>query len=235
MKCESCNQRQATIAFTRIAGDDKQVLHLCAHCAEIIARQQKGTGEEMGEASQAGTPPAAAGGGSQPSHGSPGDEAGEASPAPPQGPGADKPPAKKVSVVVGNLSSSEKATTCPVCGMTYEEFRKVGRFGCAACYTAFAPHLQRLLKRVHGATRHLGRTPRGAAADTAAAPPQPAVPAPEGGSPAETVEQLRGELAEAVDSEAYERAAELRDRIAQLERGGDGSAAGEAEPRGGRA
>ena len=98
MKCESCNQRQATIAFTRIAGDDKQVLHLCPHCAEIIARQQKGTGEEMGEASQAGTPPASAAAGSQPAPDSPGDGAGEASAAPPQGPGADKPPARRTRV-----------------------------------------------------------------------------------------------------------------------------------------
>ena len=45
MRCESCNEREATIAFTRIAGDDKQVLHLCANCAESIARQEKGTGQ----------------------------------------------------------------------------------------------------------------------------------------------------------------------------------------------
>ena len=144
MKCESCNEREATIAFTRIAGDDKQVLHLCANCAESIARQEKGTGEEMGETQ--------GGGGRAPAARPPaGDSASEpievedqvpsetaAAPAADQ---SGEPPVKKVSIVVGNLSSSDKAVSCSGCGMTYEEFRKVGRFGCAACYSAFAPHL----------------------------------------------------------------------------------------------
>ena len=161
MKCESCNEREATIAFTRIAGDDKQVLRLCANCAESIARQEKGTGQEMGETQGDSARGAGSAQPATPAQANPDDPGtGEGQtpkktvPEP-----VDKPPDKKVSVVVGNLSGSDKAVSCPSCGMSYEEFRKVGRFGCAACYAAFAPHLSRLLKRVHGATRHTGRSP----------------------------------------------------------------------------
>jgi protein arginine kinase activator len=92
---------------------------------------------------------------------------------------------------------------CPECGMTYEEFRKIGRLGCHACYAAFAPQLELLLRRVHGARRHVGK---GLIA------PRPAVFAEQ------ELAELKLQLRAAVAAEAYEQAAQLRDRIAQLER-----------------
>lgn len=92
---------------------------------------------------------------------------------------------------------------CPECGLTYEEFRKLGRLGCHACYAAFAPQLERLLRRVHGARRHVGK---GLIA------PRPAV------FPEQELAELQQQLRAAVAAEAYEQAAQLRDRIAQLER-----------------
>lgn len=206
MKCESCNECEATIAFTRIAGDDKQVLHLCANCAESLARQEKGTGEELGGAAPKKTPPKA-----------PGKAAAGSSTT-----GGHAAPAMKVNVVVGNLARSDSAAACPRCGMTYEEFRKVGRFGCAQCYAAFAQHLQRLLKRVHGATRHAGKSPAGRGASPVSASGTAARPA----AASEELGRLRQELEKAVAAEAYERAAELRDRITQLQ--AEAGAAGEA-------
>jgi protein arginine kinase activator len=95
------------------------------------------------------------------------------------------------------------AAICPACGLTYEEFRKLGRLGCHACYAAFGPQLEKLLRRVHGARRHVGKGP--------IAP-----------GTAPVVEQelatLRQQLRAAVAAEAYEQAAQLRDRITQLER-----------------
>ncbi|MFH1568293.1 MAG: UvrB/UvrC motif-containing protein [Gemmatimonadota bacterium] len=187
MKCESCQEREATIAFTRITGDNKQVLHLCAPCAEQVARQEAGGGPRKAAAA-------------------PGKGAAAPSPAKAH---AKAPPTpgsvKKVSVVVGHLSQTESTAVCPDCGMTYDDFRKVGRFGCAGCYAAFAVQLQRLLKRIHGTTRHTGKSPR-----AAGVPP----------SAAEEMSHLRQELDKAVAAEAYERAAELRDRIAQLQAAG---------------
>ena len=86
--------------------------------------------------------------------------------------------------------------------MTYEEFQKVGRFGCQSCYSAFDRHLERLLKRIHGTARHQGKGP---------------VEKREIGAPEEELARLRRELELAVADEAFEQAAELRDRIVALE------------------
>ena len=43
--------------------------------------------------------------------------------------------------------------------MSYEDFRKVGRLGCAECYGTFKRSLGSLLKRIHGSPIHLGKAP----------------------------------------------------------------------------
>src|SRR3989338_10946713 len=43
---------------------------------------------------------------------------------------------------------------CSGCGMTYEEFGKSGRLGCAVCYDAFAKMLLPLIKRIQRSTHH---------------------------------------------------------------------------------
>ena len=67
---------------------------------------------------------------------------------------------KKVDVVIGLAGTETGKGPCPGCGMTYDEFRKVGRLGCSHCYEAFATPLRRLLKRIHGSDTHVGRGPR---------------------------------------------------------------------------
>ena len=39
MKCNSCQQTEATVIFTRVAGDEKHTLHLCQTCAAKEADQ----------------------------------------------------------------------------------------------------------------------------------------------------------------------------------------------------
>lgn len=111
---------------------------------------------------------------------------------------------EKAAVDVGHLSSSESysAKKCDFCGMSYEEFRKMGRLGCHQCYEAFWPQLERLLKRIHGALKHTGK----------ARVEERELPSVE-----EELIDLRQQLQEAVEAEAYERAAELRDSIVQIE------------------
>ncbi|MBX5465215.1 MAG: UvrB/UvrC motif-containing protein, partial [Clostridia bacterium] len=105
---------------------------------------------------------------------------------------------------------------CPTCGTTYEEFARTSFLGCETCYTAFAPQLEPLLRRIQGADRHRGKRPvapgrreQAAAGGTA--------PAPDGASAGESLAELRRQLDEAVRQEEYERAALLRDRIRALE------------------
>ena len=48
---------------------------------------------------------------------------------------------------------------CTNCGLSYHDFRRIGRLGCSECYGAFKDSLEILLKRIHGSTQHLGRIP----------------------------------------------------------------------------
>lgn len=92
---------------------------------------------------------------------------------------------------------------CPHCGITFEEFRTKGRFGCPHDYSVFADALNPLLDKIHGAHQHTGRLPRG----------QQAVD----GDASDRMLRLRRELQDAVRREDYENAAKLRDTIQSLE------------------
>ncbi len=92
---------------------------------------------------------------------------------------------------------------CPVCGMTYRDFARAGRLGCSRCYATFEDELEPLLRRIHGSERHVGKAP-----------------AKVGGMAQyrRELEQLRKDQAAAVAAEAYEKAAEIRDKIKAVEK-----------------
>ena len=94
---------------------------------------------------------------------------------------------------------------CPTCGLTYADFKKIGRLGCAECYNVFRKYLAPLLKRIHGSNQHIGKTP---ARSKAAAKPYK--------KSADLVE-LKNQLQKAIGQEAFEEAARLRDQIKLLE------------------
>ena len=93
--------------------------------------------------------------------------------------------------------------SCPVCGMTYEEVKKTGRMGCDECYRAFRAQMEPFIRRVHGGNLHKGKIPRRTGRAM--------------GMQQEIV-NLRARLQQAVSQEAYEQAAEYRDKIRELER-----------------
>jgi len=100
------------------------------------------------------------------------------------------------------LEAGKGEVRCPVCGMSYRDFARIGKLGCSHCYKTFEGRLEPLLRRIHGSDRHIGKVPvRGG--EKALARRQ--------------LEELRKELAQAVAREAYERAAEIRDKIRELE------------------
>lgn len=122
---------------------------------------------------------------------------------------------------VPEVQKQQQATHCPQCGLTYEDFRKFGRFGCAHCYTAFKPHLKTLLKKIHGSNIHYGKKLANAVDLTP--PPATNVESSDAEkSPVvdeNDVEYLRAKLQEAIEHEDFESAARLRDRIHQIENG----------------
>jgi protein arginine kinase activator len=92
---------------------------------------------------------------------------------------------------------------CDVCGMTFGEFQNEALLGCPNDYEEFAEPLETILKRAHdGATTHVGKVPRGASSDQ---------------QRQTEILRLRGELKTAIAEEQYEQAAQLRDRIKELE------------------
>jgi protein arginine kinase activator len=103
---------------------------------------------------------------------------------------------------------------CASCGMTYSDFKKIGRFGCADCYETFKRALYPLLKRIHGTTRHIGKEPQKAVS----AKKQEAI-ATQGKAKTQEEElgELKARLAKAIKAEAFEEAAVLRDKIKALE------------------
>jgi len=99
--------------------------------------------------------------------------------------------------------AGSKRKTCPGCGMTFAKFRQSGALGCPDCYEAFEEQLSPLIGRAqNGATHHRGKTPlrAGASVDRQL-----------------LVQQLVKELDQAVAAEQYERAAQLRDRLRNLD------------------
>jgi protein arginine kinase activator len=92
--------------------------------------------------------------------------------------------------------------SCPVCGVTFLEFRKQGRLGCPHDYTCFAEELEPLLLNIHGETRHVGKVPKFCA---------------RGAEEQTQLIRLRREMKEAVAAEEYEQASKLRDEIRKIE------------------
>ncbi len=91
---------------------------------------------------------------------------------------------------------------CPNCGLTYQDFRRIGRLGCSECYQTFKDSLGILLKRIHGSTQHLGHAPA-----KKIAPVQKQA----------EVDIWRVKLQRAIEMEEFEEAAHLRDKIRALE------------------
>jgi len=94
---------------------------------------------------------------------------------------------------------------CPSCGLTYADFKKLGRLGCSQCYTAFKKYLGPLLRKIHGSSLHFGKSPYKAS------------PVTKSSGKKDDIGDLRVKLQRAIDSEAFEEAAKIRDKIKELE------------------
>jgi protein arginine kinase activator len=110
--------------------------------------------------------------------------------------------AKLVEDVAGGEGGQVGPVQCDRCGMLYSAFKDTGRLGCSDCYATFEVKLRPLLRRIHGNTRHVGKNPSRDAESVARS---------------REMRLLEDELQQAIDGEDFERAADLRDRIRELE------------------
>ena len=103
---------------------------------------------------------------------------------------------------IGPATDEVSRLACPVCGIKYMEFKAEGRLGCPHDYKVFHSALRPLLERIHRSVRHVGKVPHNTQRSL--------------DRQAEILE-LRRQLRSAVEAEAYEEAARLRDLLRQKE------------------
>ncbi|WP_147535716.1 UvrB/UvrC motif-containing protein [Bacillus marasmi] len=171
MICPECNQRPATLHFTKIVNGEKTEFHLCEKCAH-----------EKGEMFIL--------------NGAPGFSinnliAGLLNVEPKYKPNPQ------------DAFKPQEVIQCSHCSMTFPQFVKVGRFGCAKCYEAFNEHLIPLLKKVHSGNKdHRGKIPKriGGSIQTR-----------------KTIDLLKEKIKEHIAHEEFEKAAQVRDEIRLLE------------------
>lgn len=172
MICQECQQKPATLHFTKFVNGEKIEIRLCEKCS-----QEK---SEMFMAN---------GGSNFSIH----------------------------NLLAGLLNieqsfSQAKQSTisnteniiCDHCHMSYSQFARVGRFGCAHCYETFNEQLEPILKRLHsGNTVHKGKIPERI-----------------GGSITlrKKIKDLKQQLNVCIEQEEFEKAAEIRDEIRALEK-----------------
>jgi protein arginine kinase activator len=101
------------------------------------------------------------------------------------------------------FGDSDQKHSCPHCGFTLDQFRKKAALGCPYDYEVFEKSLLALIEKAHdGKTSHCGKIPSKTPSDT---------------KKQILLMTLRQQLETAVKNEDYELAAELRDKINQVE------------------
>jgi len=96
---------------------------------------------------------------------------------------------------------SEPAERCPMCGTTVNAIRKSGNVGCGKCYETFRSQLMPFIQRIHGKTVHNGKIPESAEGEI---------------SVKAKISELEGQLKNAIETQEFEKAAQLRDEINHL-------------------
>ncbi len=111
---------------------------------------------------------------------------------------------------LGQLDSTSPAAStagasepCPFCGITASDFRSAGRVGCSQCYVHFESQLSGLLRRIHGSAHHSGKVYISETSEISDRLGQ--------------LSSMRRRLKRAIETEDFETAAKLRDRIHEIE------------------
>lgn len=171
MICNECQQRPATLHFTKIINGEKSEIHLCDHCAKEkgdLSMFSSGAGFSFNNLLA--------------------------------GLLNFEQPFKESST---NAFTQTEVLQCSRCKLTFQQFAKVGRFGCSNCYKTFHHQLEPVLKRLHsGNATHTGKIPKRIGGNIHLK---------------KEIEQLRAELRELITKEEFETAAKLRDKIRELE------------------
>lgn len=102
----------------------------------------------------------------------------------------------------GAMPSIGSGKRCSCCGSDFSSIAKTGKAGCPNCYAEFRAKLAPTIRKIHGNTAHCGKHSKVTTEQ----------------SNESQIEALKKQLTEAVNSENYELAAELRDKIKSMEK-----------------
>lgn len=98
----------------------------------------------------------------------------------------------------------EPQKACPECKATWNDLVKAGKAFCPHCYITFGKELEPSLRSLHGSNvTHTGRAPAGRRAQW---------------ERRDQLASLKKQLSDAIQSEQFEKAAQLRDQIRALEK-----------------
>ncbi|HLR72497.1 MAG TPA: UvrB/UvrC motif-containing protein [Pseudogracilibacillus sp.] len=107
-----------------------------------------------------------------------------------------------------NIFQQIEELQCSKCNITFNDFQRVGKFGCAHCYKSFKSKLDSIFRRVHsGNTKHQGKIPKRKGSHLHAK---------------KEIELFRKRLQQLVEEEEFEKAAVVRDQIKKLEAKSEG-------------
>ena len=105
-----------------------------------------------------------------------------------------------------NLLAMDKETEedikCPNCYGTYNEYRETGKLGCSRCYEVFEKQLKPIIKNMYSYEEYIGKSPKKDNTHIYIS---------------KEIRILREDLNRAVEQEEYEKAADIRDKIKELE------------------
>ncbi len=110
------------------------------------------------------------------------------------------------------LPARSQATRCESCGSTYNEIAKTGHVGCANCYDIFGEQLMPSIRRMHGNTTHCGKIPHSIEYTQT-----DVIDAQETVTEKSDLDNLKDQLQQAIKEQNFEKAAELRDKIKEME------------------
>ncbi|MGD9679165.1 MAG: UvrB/UvrC motif-containing protein [Vulcanibacillus sp.] len=91
---------------------------------------------------------------------------------------------------------------CMTCGLTFAQFKQLGKFGCSDCYKSFGSKLEPIFRRIHGNNRHNGKVP---------------IRTGENFLHKKELNKLKEELKQNIVLENFEEAAKIRDKIKNAE------------------
>ncbi len=90
---------------------------------------------------------------------------------------------------------------CKNCGMSFSDFQKTGRLGCAECYNAFGEKLREFLEEIHGSAEYRGRS---------------YAVSKEESRRFQKARELQLKLKKAIEEENFEEAARIRDELKKI-------------------